>query len=72
MNKNDLTDTINRSIEELGFARIPRAALVDIFSTAETASFEVHDSLKDFANGEGLQIRQDSDEDFVVFERKAA
>ncbi|HEX9962850.1 MAG TPA: hypothetical protein VGB00_18100 [Pyrinomonadaceae bacterium] len=70
MNQNNLTETINKSIEELGFARIPRAAVTDIFSSGEPVSFEIDEKLGEFAGEHGLEIREE--EDFVIFERKAA
>ncbi len=69
MNKNDLRETVQRSLKELGFARVPRAAIHDIFSSGESmAAFETSDALKDFAAEQNLEIREDGD--FVVFESK--
>jgi hypothetical protein len=69
MNKNDLTETVEKSLKELGFARVSRAAIHDIFSSGDsTAPFETNDALKDFAAGHNLEISEDGD--FVVFEPK--
>jgi hypothetical protein len=70
MNQHDLLDTINKSIQELGFARIPRAAVADIFSSGEAVSFEAHEKLDEFASSHGLRFREE--ENFVVFEPRSA
>jgi arginine repressor len=70
MNQDNLTETIDKSIEELGFARIPRAAVTGIFSSGEPVSFETNEKLKKFAEEQGLKIREE--DDFVIFERKEA
>lgn len=70
MNQDNLTETIRKSIEELGFARIPRIAVTDIFSSGEPVSFEINEKLRAFADGQNLEIREE--DDFVIFERKAA
>jgi hypothetical protein len=74
MNQDNLTDTINKSMEELGFARIPRAAVADIFSSggggASPVSFEANEKLREFADGQNLEIREE--DDFVIFERREA
>jgi hypothetical protein len=67
MNTDDLKQTINKSIQELGFARIARPALIDVFSTGKPASFDIYDELKDFAEKNNFEIQNDEDEDFVVF-----
>ncbi|HEX8247439.1 MAG TPA: hypothetical protein VF599_04585 [Pyrinomonadaceae bacterium] len=70
MNQNNLTETINKSIEELGFARIPRIAVTDTFSSGAPVSFETDEKLREFAAEQGLEIREE--DDFVIFERKKA
>ncbi|HEY0049064.1 MAG TPA: hypothetical protein VGB68_07250 [Pyrinomonadaceae bacterium] len=70
MNQNNLTETIDKSIEELGFARIPRIAVTETFSSGEPVSFETNEKLREFAEKQGLEIREE--DDFVIFERKAA
>lgn len=69
MTKEELSQAITKSIEELGFARIKRAALVDVFASSTDVSFNIHDELKNFAESRGLEFK-DEDADFVVF-RKA-
>ncbi|HLM01837.1 MAG TPA: hypothetical protein VK400_12335 [Pyrinomonadaceae bacterium] len=70
MNQDNLSETINKSIEELGFARVPRTAVTDIFSFDEPVAFETHEKLREFAEKQGLEIREE--DDFVIFERKEA
>ncbi len=67
MTKDELTQTINQSIKELGFARIAKPAIIDVFSTGEPVSFDIHDKLKEFADSQGLHYQDDNDEDFFVF-----
>lgn len=68
MNKEELSQTIAKSIDELGFARIPKAAVANIFSEGESASFDIHDRLKEFVAGENLSYQEsEDDEDFFVF-----
>lgn len=67
MTKDELLQTINRSIKELGFARIARPAILDVFSSGNPASFDIHNALKDFANSQGLNYQVEDDEDFIVF-----
>ncbi len=66
MTKEELSQTINRSIKELGFARIARAAILDVFSSGNPVSFDIHDELKEFAAGQGFEL-QNEGEDFVIF-----
>ncbi len=68
MTKDELTQTINQSIKELGFARIAKPAIIDVFSTGEPVSFDIHDKFKEFADSQGLNYQDDdADEDFYVF-----
>jgi len=67
MTKDELAQTISQSIKELGFARIAKPAILDVFSTGEPTSFDIHDKLNEFAAGQGLNFQDDSDEDFYVF-----
>ncbi len=68
MTKDELSQTIARSIKELGFARIAKPAILDVFSTGNSASFDIHDKLKEFAAGQGLTYQDgEDDEDFFVF-----
>ena len=67
MTKDELTQTINQSIKELGFARIAKPAILDVFSTGEPVSFDIHDKLKEFADSQDLHYQDDNDEDFFVF-----
>ena len=46
---------ITKSIEELGFARIAKLAVLDVFSTGEPVSFDIHDELKEFAASNDLE-----------------
>jgi hypothetical protein len=41
MTKDKLSQTITRSIKELGFARIARHAIIDVFSTGNPVSFDI-------------------------------
>ena len=67
MTKDELSQTINQSIKELGFARIARPAILDIFSTGNPVSFDIHNELKEFAGNLGLDYQVEDDEDFYVF-----
>ena len=67
MTKDELSQTINQSIKELGFARIARPAILDIFSTGNPVSFDIHTELKEFAGNLGLDYQVEDDEDFYVF-----
>ena len=68
MNRDELAQIITKSIEELGFARIAKPVVLDVFSTGEPVSFDIHDKLKEFAASENLEL-QDEDENFWVFRR---
>lgn len=65
MNRDELAQIIRKSIEEMGFARITKPAILDVFSTGEP-SFDIHEKLKEFAASENLGI-QDEDKNFWVF-----
>ena len=67
MTKDELTRTITESIKELGFARIAKPAIIDVFSTGDPASFDIHSKLKEFAGSQGLDYQDEDDEDFFVF-----
>ncbi len=68
MTKEELTEIITQSIKDLGFARIAKPAILDVFSTGEPTSFDIHDKLKEFADSQGLNYQDDdTDEDFFVF-----
>ena len=67
MTKEELTGIITKSIKELGFARIAKPAILDVFSTGEPVSFDIHDKLKEFADSQDLHYQDDNDEDFFVF-----
>jgi hypothetical protein len=67
MTKDELTETINKSIKELSFARIARPALLEVFSKGEPAAFDIYDELKAFAAANNFEMRNDMDENFVVF-----
>lgn len=66
MNKNELAQIITESIKELGFARIARAAILDVFASSESPSFAIHDELKEFAASRDLEFENEGD-NFVVF-----
>jgi hypothetical protein len=66
MNKNELSQMIDQSIKELGFARIARSAVLDVFSTGNPVSFDIHNEIKEFAANQGFEYQNDG-EDFVVF-----
>lgn len=67
MTVDELTQTINKSIKELGFARISRPALIKIFSKGEPAGFDIQEDLMNFAQENNLEIRDAEEEDFVNF-----
>jgi hypothetical protein len=68
LTRDELSQTITKSIGELGFARIAKPAVLDVFSTGEAVSFDVHDKLKEFAAQEKLEYRDgEDDQDFLVF-----
>lgn len=67
MTKDELSQIITESIKELGFARIAKPAILDVFSTGEPVSFDIHDELKEFAASQGLNYQTEDDEDFFVF-----
>ena len=67
MTKDELSQTIAQSMKKLGFARIARPAIIDVFSTGNPVSFDIHSALKDFANSQGLNYQVEDDEDFIVF-----
>ena len=67
MTVDELSQTINKSIAELGFARIARPALTDIFSSGKASGFDIHENLETFAKNQNLEMANDVDEDFVVF-----
>lgn len=66
MTKDDLLQTINQSIKELGFARIARSAVLDVFSTGNPVSFDIHDEIQEFAANQNFEY-QNEGEDFVIF-----
>jgi hypothetical protein len=67
LTKDELTQIITDSIKELGFARIAKPAVLDVFSTGEPTSFDIHDKLKEFASSQGLDYQDADDVDFFVF-----
>ena len=66
MTKDELSQTIDRSINELGFARIARSAVLDVFSAGNPVSFDIHKEIQEFAAAHDLEYRNEG-EDFVVF-----
>jgi hypothetical protein len=66
MTKDELSQTINQSIKELGFARIPRAGILNVFSTGNPVSFDIHNEIREFAANQGFEYENEG-EDFVVF-----
>jgi hypothetical protein len=66
LNRDELAQIITKSIEELGFARIAKPAVLDVFSTGAPVSFDIHDELKEFAASNNLEYR-DEHENFWVF-----
>lgn len=67
MTKDELSQTISKSIEELGFARIAKPAIIEVFSTGNPVSFDIHDKVKEFAASQNLSYQTEDDEDFFVF-----
>ena len=68
MTRDELAQIIFKSIEELGFARIAKPAVLDVFSSGEPASFDIHQKLRDFAAAHGFTCQtENADEDFLVF-----
>ena len=66
MTKDELSQTINQSIEDLGFARIARAGILDVFSTGNPVSFDIHTEIQEFASNQGFEYENEG-EDFVIF-----
>jgi hypothetical protein len=66
MTQNELTQIVTESIENLGFARIKRAALVDVFDSGVADLSATQNQLEDFAKNNGLEFKSE-DGDFVVF-----
>lgn len=66
MTKDELSQTVNQFIKELGFAGIARSAVLDVFSSGNPVSFDIHDELKEFADGQGFEFRNEG-EDFATF-----
>jgi hypothetical protein len=66
MIQDELTQIVTKSIEDMGFARIKRAALVDVFDsgTADVSNTQIQ--LENFAKSNGLEFKSE-DVDFVVF-----
>ena len=68
MTREELSQTITKSIEELGFARIAKPAVLQVFSSDSPSSFDIHDRIKEFAAVENLQFKEsEDDQDFWVF-----
>lgn len=67
MTRDELAQIITQSIKDLGFARIAKPAILDVFSSGETASFDIHNELKEFASSQDLDYQDDSDKDFYIF-----
>ncbi len=66
MTQDELTQIVTKSIEELGFARIKRAALVDVFNFGDADLSAAQNQLASFAKSNGLEFKSE-DGDFVVF-----
>ena len=65
MTENELAEIITESIKELGFARIAKPAVLDVFSSGEPVSFDIHERVKEFAASQNLTV--ENEEDFLVF-----
>lgn len=68
MTRDELAQIITQSIKDLGFARIAKPAILEVFSSGEIASFDIHSKLKEFASSQNLDYQDDTDEDFYVFQ----
>lgn len=66
MTQDELTQIVIKSIEDLGFARIKRAALVDVFNSGEVGLSTTQNQIASFAKSNGLEFKSE-DGDFVVF-----
>ena len=66
MTQDELTQIIIKSIEDLGFARIKRVALVDVFVSGTGDIMNIQNQLGNYAQTNGLEFKED-DADFVVF-----
>jgi hypothetical protein len=66
MNQDELTQIITKSIEDLGFARIKRVALVDVFTSSTKDILNTQNELGNYAQSHGLEFKEE-DADFVVF-----
>jgi hypothetical protein len=66
MTQDELTQIVKKSMEDLGFARIKRAALVDVFNSGGTDLSGTQNQIEHFAKSNGLDFKSE-DGDFVVF-----
>ena len=65
MTENELAGIITESIKELGFARIAKPAVLDVFSSGEPVSFDIYERVREFAASQNLTV--ENEEDFLVF-----
>ena len=66
MTQDELTQIVTKSIEDMGFARIKRAALVDVFSSVAENLSAAQNQLENYASNNGFDFKHE-DGDFVVF-----
>lgn len=66
MTENELTQTITKSIEDLGFARIKRAALIGVFNSGAENNLTPENQWGNYARSNNLEYKNE-DGDFVVF-----
>lgn len=71
MNQDELTQIVTKSIEDLGFARIKRAALVDVYNSGAADLSATQNQIANFAKSNGLEFKSE-DGDFVVFYKEGA
>jgi hypothetical protein len=71
MTKDELAESITNAIQQLGFARIAKPALLDVFTPDEQASFAIQDKLEGFATNHGWTTQHEGT-DFVLFHPASA
>lgn len=71
MTQDELTQIVKKSMEDLGFARIKRAALIDVFNSGEADLSTTQNQIASFAKSNGLEFKNE-DGDFVVFYKEGA
>ena len=66
MTENELAQTITKSIEDLGFARIKRDALIGVFNCGVENNLTPENQWGNYAQSNNLEYKNEEG-DFVVF-----